>query len=81
MWFHLSSILNAGAVPFQLQCAPEEPVQPVPSHCCWLALVWLAVGGGAWRFYVSSVYVVGSHVNCPPRDEGAIQMGLHVVLR
>lgn len=45
MWFHLSSILNAGAVPFQLQCAPEEPVQPVPSHCCWLALVWLAVGG------------------------------------
>lgn len=46
MWFHLSSILKAGAVPFQLQCAPEEPVQPVLSHRCWLALVWLAVGVG-----------------------------------
>lgn len=37
-------------------------------------------GGGTWLLYVSSVYVVGSHINCPPRDEGAIQMRFHVVL-
>lgn len=38
-------------------------------------------GGGNWRSYVSSVCVSGSHINCPPRDEGAIQMRFHVILR
>lgn len=37
-------------------------------------------GGGNRRLYVSGVYRVGSHINCPPRNEGAIQMRFHVVL-
>lgn len=45
MWFHLSSILKAGAVPFH-SSVPQKNQSKVPSHRCWLALVWLAVGVG-----------------------------------
>lgn len=37
-------------------------------------------GGGNRRLYVSGVCSVGSHINCPSRNEGTIQMRFHVVL-
>ena len=52
----------------ELQCRPEKRVQPVWNP--WLGRLSLSL----------SLSVSGSHVNCPPGNEGAVQLGLHVVL-
>ena len=88
LWVPIPELRGVGGPPAPCSPGDRSPVCDIPPPSTSQERKWeVALNSSVvWtnKFNQSGTLgclpVLGSHINCPPGDEGAVQLGLHVVL-